>query len=103
MSNLVSDHYDYTVDPRCKCRGNELCAPCEDAAVEAREAQIAKLRAALITFAEQMPGQMWDYAVTATMSALVRSLSLDGRCKLCGCYNECAPGCAATLLAEAID
>ena len=46
---------------------------------------------------------MWDYAVTATLSALVRSLSLDGRCKLCGRYNECVDGCAAVLLTEVID
>ena len=72
-------------------------------AIASREAHIAKLREALHAFAEQMPGQMWDYAVTHTVSALVRSLSLDGRCRLCGCHHECAPGCAAARLAEVID
>jgi hypothetical protein len=82
---------------------NGLCTDCEQQAIDAQEARAEEVRAALREFADQMPGQMWDYAVTATISALVRACSLDGRCRLCGRYNECAPGCAVEGLREVME
>jgi hypothetical protein len=93
---------------RCVPRhGNDpdsgLCDRCEAEQEKAREVRTNELRAALHAFAEQMPGQMWDYAVSNTLSAIVRSINMDGKCRLCSCYGECAPNCAATMLLELID
>lgn len=93
MKNCIPP--DYCTPPH----GNNpesMCDACEERAIKAR--------AALREFADQMPGRMWDYAVTATISALVRSLSLDGRCHLCGRHgNDHAEGCAVVRLAEVIE
>jgi hypothetical protein len=96
-----------TPDNRCvPPHGNSpesVCADCEAQYEQAREARNTQITAALHTLAEQMPGRMWDYAVSNTLSALVRSLNLDGRCHLCGWHHEHVPGCAAEVLKELID
>lgn len=56
MSNLASDHDDYTTDPRCTCRtvhGNAdddgICRHCYRKALSAMKSEIARLQARLQT------------------------------------------------------
>jgi hypothetical protein len=101
---------DYSTDPLCRCRlvhGNadtdgicDRCRPKVEAAQEAREKAIQD---ALHAFADQMPGRLWDYAVSNTLSAIVRSINMDGKCRLCGWYSDHVPGCAVEGLKELID
>jgi hypothetical protein len=94
-------------ESRCVPKGHNspesMCDRCESEHEQAREVRNEQIRKALTAFAEQMPGLMWDYAVSNTLSALVRSLSLDGMCKLCRCYDGCAPNCSVPKLLELLD
>jgi hypothetical protein len=94
-------------ESRCVPKGHNspesMCDRCESEHEQAREVRNEQLRKALTAFAEQMPGRMWDYAVSNTISAIVRSINMDGKCRLCGCYGDHAPGCSVVGLKELID
>jgi hypothetical protein len=104
------DVHDYSAtDPRCKCRqvhGNadtdgicDFCRPKVEAAMEAREKAVGEAFRRLAAQAMSLPESDLERLVSATL----RSIQQHGRCRLCRCYGDCAPNCAATMLLEVID
>jgi hypothetical protein len=120
------DVHDYSAtDPRCKCRqvhGNadtdgicDFCRPKVEAAMEAREKAVGEAFRRLAAQAMSLPESDLERLVSATLRSIqqhaisytfvqpLRAIQQHGRCRLCRCYGDCAPNCAATMLLEVID
>lgn len=116
MSNLVSDHYDYSSDPRCKCRpvhGNAdtdgICKHCRPKVEAAQEAREEALGAALHAFFSQVARVPDDYLfgvleglVTAVTESVGDYSNPSDRCLLCRGADGCKPGCAVLRIQELI-
>jgi hypothetical protein len=114
MSNLASDHYDYTTDPRCTCRqvhGNAdddgICARCRprvEASMDAREKAIHE---ALGRFMAAVEAVRWSDDKARILEGFLKTVTVtfkrpDGAvdsCLLCGWTDGCKPGCATEAIA----
>jgi hypothetical protein len=113
MSNLASDHYDYTTDPRCTCRqvhGNadtdgicKHCRPKVEASMEAREKAVHEALGCFMAAIEALPGWQQGQVLENLLDAVTKQLgdysNPSERCLLCGWSDGCKPGCATEAIA----